>query len=48
MDSETGSNTYCPECQKLLIDRAGYFVKRNMIFNGMCPTCKTKIAGIWE
>jgi len=48
IDSETGGNTYCPKCKNLVIDRAGYFVKRNIIYNGKCPACKAEIYGCWE
>ncbi|MBP7652062.1 AmmeMemoRadiSam system radical SAM enzyme [Candidatus Dependentiae bacterium] len=39
------SNTYCPSCGKLLIERLGYSVKK--MFNTVnCPECKTYIYGI--
>lgn len=41
-------NTYCPECRKLLIERAGYFVKQNNISDARCRFCRRKIAGIWS
>jgi pyruvate formate lyase activating enzyme len=48
VDSKTGGNTYCPNCQKLLIERQGYFVNQNLIKSGKCPACKTEIEGVWE
>jgi pyruvate formate lyase activating enzyme len=48
LQTKNGGNTYCPECKKLLIERDGYLVKQNIIYNGMCPDCKTEIEGIWE
>lgn len=41
-------NTYCPNCSKLLIERTGFTVWRNEIKDGKCPTCGTKIPGIWS
>jgi len=48
LQTKNGGNTYCPDCKKLLIERDGYLVKQNIIYNGMCPDCKTEIEGIWE
>ncbi len=41
-------NTLCPQCGKVLIERIGYYVKRNNISNGKCRFCGTKIAGVWS
>ncbi|MCX5716258.1 MAG: AmmeMemoRadiSam system radical SAM enzyme [Candidatus Omnitrophica bacterium] len=43
-----GENTHCYNCNELLIERTGYFVKTNKITEGKCPKCKSKIHGIWE
>jgi len=40
--------TLCYNCNEVLIDRIGYDVKRNVIKEGRCPKCATKIAGIWK
>ena len=41
-------NTYCPNCQALLIERTGYTLKANHInHTGTCPDCGHKIAGVW-
>ncbi len=42
-----GENTYCPGCGKTLIKRDGYFIDSNVIKDGRCPYCKTKVAGYW-
>ena len=42
-----GENTYCPGCGKTLIKRDGYFIDSNVIRDGRCPYCKTKVAGTW-
>lgn len=41
-------NTYCPHCHKLLVERRGYVVKKNVIQGGECPDCKKPIPGRWE
>ena len=41
-------NTYCFECNNLLIERYGYNIKRNIISDNSCPKCKTSIHGCWE
>jgi pyruvate formate lyase activating enzyme len=41
-------NTYCYSCKKIIIERAGYFVKQNNIINGSCKFCGTKISGYWS
>jgi pyruvate formate lyase activating enzyme len=43
-----GENTHCPKCKHLLVERIGYKVSRNLIFNGKCTFCGEPIAGIWE
>jgi pyruvate formate lyase activating enzyme len=42
------SNTYCPECHALLIERNGYTVLKNSIKEGACPDCRYKIKGLWS
>ena len=42
-------NTWCPKCRALLIERSGFYVRRNhMTAEGKCPKCGTRIAGVWE
>ncbi|MBI4683218.1 MAG: AmmeMemoRadiSam system radical SAM enzyme [Nitrospirae bacterium] len=41
-------NTFCPNCKKLLIERAGYQVTQNNISGGKCIFCNATIAGLWE
>jgi pyruvate formate lyase activating enzyme len=40
-------NTYCPQCQVLLIERYGFRVIQNRIANGSCPDCRKAIPGFW-
>jgi len=42
----TGENTFCPECGKELITRAGFFVSKNLTDHGKCPHCHHSIAGV--
>lgn len=42
-------NTYCPSCDELLIERYGYIIKRMKVTSeGKCPTCATRIPGVWS
>lgn len=36
------SNTYCPDCGELLVERSGYRT-RSLITSPQCPSCKAKI-----
>lgn len=42
-----GNNTFCYNCKKLLIERAGYFIRQNHVVGGKCKYCNASIAGIW-
>ena len=46
--NDSGQNTYCPECGRLLIQRHDYSIAENIIKGGRCPTCGASIAGFWE
>ena len=46
--SDTGQNTYCPGCKKLLIERSGFTVLQNRLKEGCCPDCGQKIYGVWK
>lgn len=41
------SNTYCPVCKKLLIERIGYLIRQQHIIDGKCPNCLHSVAGVW-
>jgi pyruvate formate lyase activating enzyme len=43
-----GEDTFCPKCGKLIIDRAGYVIRRNDIKDGACAFCGEKIEGRWR
>jgi pyruvate formate lyase activating enzyme len=41
-------DTRCPHCQITLIKRFGYLIQSYSLSpDGRCPSCRTKIAGIW-
>ena len=42
-----GSNTYCHNCKKLLIERTGYIVLTYNLNGNKCKYCKTMIPGRW-
>jgi pyruvate formate lyase activating enzyme len=41
-------NTYCPQCEKLLVERVGFTASQMLIQKGACPYCKHAIPGIWH
>jgi pyruvate formate lyase activating enzyme len=45
---ETGENTFCHNCGKILIRRFGYKIQENNIQNLNCPQCGTKIDGVYN
>jgi pyruvate formate lyase activating enzyme len=42
------ANTYCPQCGRMIIRRAGFMVVENQVENGACHYCGTPIPGIWN
>lgn len=42
-----GSNTLCPDCKEVLIERIGYNIRRNNIEKGKCKFCFSKIKGVF-
>lgn len=47
MDAERQS-TYCPSCGALVIERDHYELGRFAMRNGVCASCETPIAGVFE
>lgn len=41
-------NTYCPKCKNLLIERVGFNILQQNIFNNKCGNCKTRIPGVFK
>lgn len=44
----TASNTYCPRCGEIILERKGYRIGRNNLKNGRCASCGEIIPGVWE
>jgi len=42
-----GNHTFCPSCKKILIERLGFQVLKNVLQNGACPYCQARIPGRW-
>lgn len=50
IDDENHESTYCPKCQKKVIDRSGnigQFVTNKLDKNGKCPYCDYEIEGVF-
>jgi pyruvate formate lyase activating enzyme len=45
---ESGEKTFCNQCDYLLIDRWGFYVRNNRIKNGKCPQCNAVVDGVWD
>ncbi len=43
-----GENTYCPQCNELLIERVGFRILKNNLVNGKCWRCENEIPGFWK
>ncbi len=41
-------NTYCPHCEKILIERKGYLIVNNNLEDGRCKFCGENIPGVWK
>jgi pyruvate formate lyase activating enzyme len=41
-------NTYCPDCERLLIRRWGLGVTGHYLEDGRCPDCGRTVPGVWE
>jgi pyruvate formate lyase activating enzyme len=41
-------NTYCPKCQRMLVERVGFTASRMLIRKGSCPFCQHPIPGVWH
>jgi len=48
LPGEDGEDTGCPQCRKPVSRRSGYRIMGNVIENGLCPSCGTAVAGVWE
>ena len=46
--AEGGSDTHCPDCGALLVQRVRYQVMKNRLNAGRCPDCGYEVHGIWS
>lgn len=46
--SEYGSDTFCPNCGRRLIERQGYSIITNGIRDGACTLCSSPVSGVWN
>ncbi len=44
---DQGENTYCSQCERLLIERYGFNVVANHLEKNRCPQCQTPLEGIF-
>ncbi len=45
---DSGEDTICTRCGRVLVERSGFSVSRNEIKEGRCPNCGLEIGGVWE
>ena len=43
-----GTNTYCHNCGRLLVERRGYLIPAFHIVEGRCRFCRSVIPGVWK
>jgi len=48
LPGDEGEKTFCHQCKEILIDRYGFFVRKNVIASSRCPKCSAEIPGVWE
>ena len=41
-------NTYCPQCKRAVVERAGFTVRTLNLKKGRCGFCRREIAGVWS
>ena len=42
------SNTICPKCKQVVVERKGYKITQTNMENGKCKACGTTIDGVWK
>ena len=43
-----GTNTNCPQCRELIVERRYMGLNKLHLNNGRCPICGTAISGVWS
>jgi pyruvate formate lyase activating enzyme len=46
--TDSNEDTRCPSCAATLIRRTGFHVSENRLDGGCCPSCRTRIPGVWD
>ncbi|MDP3283001.1 MAG: radical SAM protein, partial [Desulfobacterales bacterium] len=44
---EEGESTFCYNCGKKLIERIGFYIKKNTVEKSKCPHCGAHMDGVW-
>ena len=44
---DSGENTLCPNCGKLVIERVGFAIRQQHMTGGNCQHCQAPLAGIF-
>ncbi|MBZ5569358.1 MAG: AmmeMemoRadiSam system radical SAM enzyme [Acidobacteriia bacterium] len=42
-----GQHTHCPKCSRVVVERAGFTVRKLQLKNGRCEFCRAPVAGMW-
>ena len=40
-------STRCPSCNRMLIQRVGFEIVQNALKDGRCPSCQTRLPGVF-
>lgn len=48
MPGGEGEHTACPRCGERVIERYGFYVRKNALSEGACPKCGQAIPGVWD
>ena len=44
----TDESTHCPSCERTVIDRVGFGIRKLELSDGNCPHCGEHVEGVWE
>jgi len=44
----SAESTYCPKCQRAVVERTGFAVRAMHLVKGNCKYCRQPVAGVWE
>ena len=47
LPSLLGGTTFCPRCEAVVMERKGWQTRRRTRA-GFCPSCGTRLAGVWK